>query len=139
MNSTRHNIKSMTILMGLEGEFSLCPTVMTEEELIRFLRIPEISNARSHRNVVENLKRTRVLPRIHLCGKTVYLVDAVKAWLEDLITCGEYPSTRLRASLVSHKIMRKIFYVIITKYRKRVLEGEVAKRARVTDKGDMSQ
>ena len=57
-------------------------TVMTEEELIRFLRIPEISNARNHRNVVENLKRTQGLPRIHLCGKAVYMTDAVKAWLD---------------------------------------------------------
>jgi len=89
MNRTQLDIKSMAILTGPEGEFGLCPTVMTEEELIRFLRIPEISNARSHRNVVENLKRTRGLPRIHLCGKTVYLADAVKTWLENLITCGE--------------------------------------------------
>jgi len=89
MNITQQNTKSTTILRSPDGEYLLCPSVMTEEELIRFLRIPEISNARSHRNVVENLKRTRGLPRIHLCGKTVYLADAVKAWLEDLITCGE--------------------------------------------------
>jgi hypothetical protein len=89
MNSSRQIIKSTTILPSREGEFGLCPTVMTEEELIRFLRIPEISNAKSHRNVVENLKRTRGLPRIHLCGKTVYLTDAVKAWLENHITCGQ--------------------------------------------------
>ena len=69
MNGTQQHIKSTAILPGLEGEFGLCPTVMTEEELIRFLRIPEITNARSHRNVIENLKRTRGLPRIHLCGK----------------------------------------------------------------------
>ena len=88
MNSTQQNFKSMAILTGSEGEYGLCPTVMTEEELIRFLRIPEISNARSHRNVLKNLKRTRGLPRIHLCGKTVYLADAVKVWLENHITCG---------------------------------------------------
>jgi len=88
MNSTQHNIKSTAILPGSEGEFDLCPTVMTEEELIRFLRIPEISNAKSHRNVIENLKRMRGLPRIHLCGKTVFLTDAVKGWLENHIICG---------------------------------------------------
>ena len=89
MNRTLQHIKSMAILTGSEGEFGFCPTVMTKEELIRFLRIPEISNARSHRNVVENLKRTRGLPRIHLCGKTVYLTDSIKAWLENLITCSQ--------------------------------------------------
>jgi len=62
---------------------------MTEEELIRFLRIPEISNARNYRNVIENLKRVHGLPRIHLCGKTVYLTDAVKAWLENHLTYGQ--------------------------------------------------
>jgi hypothetical protein len=89
MNRAQQHIKSMAILTGSEGEFGLCPTVMTEEELIRFLRIPEISNARSHRNVVESLKRTRGLPRIHLCGKTVYLMDSVKAWLENHMTCDQ--------------------------------------------------
>ena len=89
MNSTQLNAKSTTILPSSDGKFGFCPTVMTEEELIQFLRIPEISNARNHRNVVENLKRTRGLPRIHLCGKTVYLTDSVKAWLENHITCGQ--------------------------------------------------
>jgi len=62
---------------------------MTEEELIRFLRIPEISSATDYRHVIENLKRTRGLPRIHLCGKTVYLTDAVTAWLENHLTYGQ--------------------------------------------------
>ena len=88
MNSTQQHIKSMAILTGPEGEFGLCPSVMTEEELIRFLRIPEISNAKNHQNVIENLKRKHGLPRIHLCGKTVYLTDAVKIWLENHITRG---------------------------------------------------
>ncbi len=89
MNGTQQNIEFTAVLLTSSGELVPCPSVMTEEELIRFLRIPEISNAKNHRNVVENLKRTRSLPRIHLCGKTVYLADAVKAWLENLITCGE--------------------------------------------------
>ncbi|MBN1547127.1 MAG: hypothetical protein JW902_10750 [Syntrophaceae bacterium] len=89
MNSTQQHIKSTANLPGPQGELGPYPTVMTEEELIRFLCIPEISNAGSYRNVIENLKRTRGLPRIHLCGKTVYLTDAVKAWLENHITYGQ--------------------------------------------------
>jgi hypothetical protein len=88
MNNPKQNVKFTAIPHSLDGGYSLFPTIMTEEELIRFLRIPEISNAKNHRNVVENLKRTHGLPRIHLCGKTVYLTDAVKAWLENHITCG---------------------------------------------------
>ena len=89
MSSTQQISKSAAIIPSEDGAFGLCPTVMTEEELIRFLRIPEISNARNYRNVVENLKRTRGLPRIHLRGKAVYLTDSVKAWLENHITCGQ--------------------------------------------------
>jgi len=89
MNSTKQNIKFTAILPGSDSQFVPCPTVMTEEELIRFLRIPEISNAKNHRHVIENLKRKHGLPRIHLCGKAVYLTDAVKAWLENHITSGQ--------------------------------------------------
>ena len=62
---------------------------MTEEELIRFLRIPEISTAANHRHVIENLKRVHGLPRIHLCGKTVYVTDSVRQWLQQHVTCGQ--------------------------------------------------
>ncbi|MHC4678292.1 MAG: hypothetical protein ACYTEK_06290 [Planctomycetota bacterium] len=83
MNSTQANIGFTAILRGPDAELVPCPSVMTEEELSRSFRIPEISNTRNHRNVVENLKRTRGLPRIHLCGKIVYLTGAAKAWLEN--------------------------------------------------------
>jgi hypothetical protein len=78
MDSTRRVAELPTILLGSDGEFSPYPTVMTEEELICFLRIPEISTARNYRHVLENLKRKHGLPRIHLCGRTVYLTDSVK-------------------------------------------------------------
>ena len=89
MNSMQQSSGLSAILPTPDGKFIPCPSVMTEEELIRLLRIPEISNAKSHQNVIENLKRTRGLPRIRLCGKTVYLTDAVKAWLENHITRGQ--------------------------------------------------
>jgi len=63
------------------------PVVMTEDELIRFLRIPEITHATNYRHVIENLKRRHGLPRIHLCGKTVYMTDFVKVWLQQHVTC----------------------------------------------------
>jgi len=88
MNSVQQTLGSPTHLPDRDGGFGLCPTVTTEEELIRFLRIPEISSAGNHHHVVENLKRKHGLPRIHLCGKTVYLMDAVKSWLHEHVTCG---------------------------------------------------
>ena len=88
MNETQHYPTPSAIPPAWDGKFLPCPTVMTEEELIQFLRIPQISNATDYRNVVENLKRRHRLPRIHLCGKTVYLTDAVKQWLQQHVTCG---------------------------------------------------
>jgi hypothetical protein len=73
MNSTHEQMELAAILPDSDGGLGPCPTVMTEEELIRFLRIPEISSATNHHNVIENLKRVHGLPRIHLCGTAVYL------------------------------------------------------------------
>ena len=89
MNNTRQYTALPAVLPGPDGGFSPCPAVMTEEELIRFLRIPEISTAANHRHVIENLKRVHGLPRIHLCGKTVYLTDSVRQWLQQHVICGQ--------------------------------------------------
>jgi len=55
---------------------------MTQEELIRVLRIPEISIAKYQDNVIERLKRYRNLPRICLCNKTLYPLNTILAWIE---------------------------------------------------------
>jgi hypothetical protein len=89
MNIVQNNLEPPATLPIPDGEFRTCPTVMTEEELIRFLRIPEISSASNHRNVIENLKRKHGLPRIYLCGRAVYLTDSVKKWLQSHVTCGK--------------------------------------------------
>lgn len=56
--------------------------LMTEAELIQFLRIPEISNSSNHHNVIEHLKRYRDLPRIHICNKALYPKKAILEWVE---------------------------------------------------------
>lgn len=89
MNIVQHNIEPPATLPNPDHEFRTCPTIMTEEELIRFLRIPEISSASNHRNVIENLKRKHGLPRIYLCGRAVYPTDSVKKWLQNHVTCGQ--------------------------------------------------
>ena len=88
MNTTLQNSELPAAMPTANDTFIPCPTVMTEDELIRFLRIPEISSAKNYRHVIENLKRTHGLPRIHLCGKTVYLTDAVRQWLQKNVTCS---------------------------------------------------
>ena len=57
------------------------PELMTEDELVRFLRIDIISRAKDFRNVVENLKRMADLPCIHICKKCLYPRDAVLTWV----------------------------------------------------------
>ncbi len=89
MNGTQQNSGLPAVLPGSDGALGPCPTVMTEDELIRFLRISEISRAENHRHVVENLKRKHGLPRIHLCGRSVYLTDSVKQWLQQRVTSGQ--------------------------------------------------
>ena len=63
--------------------------LMTEDELIRFLRIPEISNSKDHHNVIEHLKKFRDLPRIHICRKALYPREAILKWLEKETSFGK--------------------------------------------------
>ena len=77
------------VLPDGNGGFIPCPELLTEEELILFLRIPEISNATDYSNVVEKLKRMHNLPRIHICGKLLYPREAVKEWIRSKTTNGK--------------------------------------------------
>ena len=65
------------------GGFTPCPELMIEVELIRYLRIPEISNANDYGNVIENLKRMQNLPCIHICKQPLYPLNSVRKWLDD--------------------------------------------------------
>ncbi len=58
------------------------PDMMTEQELIEYLRIPEISSSKNYRNVVRNLKARRNLPRINLCRTMLYPLKAVRKWVD---------------------------------------------------------
>ena len=58
------------------------PELMIEAELIDFLRIPELSNAKNHSHVIENLKRMHDLPCIHICKKPLYPLNAVRNWVD---------------------------------------------------------
>jgi len=72
-----------TVLPDAKGGYTPCPELMTEEEVIRFLRIPEVSKAESHKNVMENLKRMRDLPCIHISKQPLYPLAAIRRWMEN--------------------------------------------------------
>ncbi|MFC1737957.1 hypothetical protein ACFL1G_02775 [Planctomycetota bacterium] len=57
------------------------PDLMTEAELIEYLRIPEVSRSDNFHNVIENLKRMRDLPRMHICSKALFPLKAVRDWI----------------------------------------------------------
>jgi hypothetical protein len=63
--------------------------LMTETELIQFLRIPEISDSSDYHNVIEHLKRVRGLPRIHICRKALYPRKAILEWVEKETNAGK--------------------------------------------------
>ncbi len=84
-----YNFASPAVLPDGKGGFTPCPELMTEDEIIVFLRIPEISNSKDYHNVIENLKRMHGLPRIHICGKPLYPVDAIRKWVEEKTIFGK--------------------------------------------------
>ncbi len=77
------------VLPDGNGGFVPCPELLTEEELIRFLRVSEVSQAKDAHNVVENLKRMHGLPRIHICGKPLYPLEAIRKWIRERTTRGK--------------------------------------------------
>jgi hypothetical protein len=74
------------VLPDGNGGFTPCPELLTEEELVRFLRVPPICKAKDYSNVIEHLKRMHNLPRIHMCGGTLYPCEAIKDWIKSKTT-----------------------------------------------------
>jgi len=62
------------------------PELMTEDELITFLRIPEISKAKDYRNVIDNLIRMRDLPRIQISNRLLFPRQAILEWIKSVTT-----------------------------------------------------
>ena len=58
------------------------PELMTETELMQFLRIPDVRPSTNPHNVVENLKRFHQLPCIHISRQPLYPLAAVRRWVE---------------------------------------------------------
>lgn len=74
--------KDLSQIAAERGDIQTYPYLLTEEELIGFLRIPEISTSQNYHNVIEHLKRIHGLPRLHLCGKVLYPLEATKEWVK---------------------------------------------------------
>jgi len=90
-NKVTNNNTAMlpAVLPDGNGDFTPCPELMTESEVIQFLRIPEVSNSKNFHNVIEHLKKFRDLPRIHVCRKALYPKKAVLEWIEKETNTGK--------------------------------------------------
>ena len=66
----------------MNTETKTYPDLMTEQELIEYLRVSEVSRSGKFHNVVEHLKRMRDLPRLHLCNKVLYPIKAIREWID---------------------------------------------------------
>ena len=71
----------VAVIPELDGRCRPCPDLLTEPELIAYLRIAEISKATNFRNAINNLKRFHDLPRIHICGQPLYPREAIQEWI----------------------------------------------------------
>lgn len=71
------------VLPGGQGGFISCPELMTAEELIQYLRIPQISKSKDYQNVIDNLVRMHDLPCIHLCRQPLYPIEGIRQWIRD--------------------------------------------------------
>ena len=88
MNQQRDTTPGTPVLPDSEGPAGVASELMTEIELIHFLRIPEVSKAKDYRNAIDNLKRMHDLPRIHICGQPLYPREAILEWIRDRTTRG---------------------------------------------------
>jgi len=67
----------------IEGCLEYTPELMTEQEVIQFLRIPEVATTGNYKNIIDNLKRIHGLPAIHICKQPLYPLGAVRRWIEE--------------------------------------------------------
>lgn len=82
MNSRNDKNQLVTGDQNSRLDISSQPELMTQEEVIRFLRIPEISSAKEYGYVIENLKRMRGLPCIYISHKPLYPRKSILEWID---------------------------------------------------------
>ena len=81
MRGTNESKYSNTASYFADG--TVVPDLMTESQLIEFLRISEVSTSKDHHNVIKNLIRMRDLPRIQICKKLLFPKEAVLEWINN--------------------------------------------------------
>jgi hypothetical protein len=65
------------------GGFVPCPILMTEPELARLLRIPELNRPADCSVIIANLRRAQGLPCVHISRQPLYPLSSVLKWLDE--------------------------------------------------------
>ena len=73
---------SNALKLSYDLDLTNLPDLLTIDEVIQVLRIPQLSTASDHHNVVKNLIRMRDLPRIQICKKLLFPQKAILEWIE---------------------------------------------------------
>ncbi|MBP7052177.1 MAG: hypothetical protein KBE65_14270 [Phycisphaerae bacterium] len=80
-----NRIVAQTANLSSYPSLSAYPLLLTEDELIALLRIPEVSKAGNYHHVIQNLTRMHGLPCIHICKTPLYPLEAVRQWILDKV------------------------------------------------------
>lgn len=82
-----HLIETISPEAGMLGDgrggYVPCPELLTEAELIQYVRIPLVSSAADYGNVIANLKRVHGLPCIHISKQPLYPLEAIRRWVQE--------------------------------------------------------
>jgi hypothetical protein len=79
-------LRGTGVLSDGRGGYVPCPELLTEAELIQYLRIPLVSGAGDYGNVIDNLKRMHGLPCIHISKQPLYPLEAIRRWVQEKTT-----------------------------------------------------
>jgi hypothetical protein len=82
------------------------PDLLTEQELIQFLRLPEVSKSSNYSNVIKNLIRFQDLPRIQICKRLLFPRKAILEWIEKQTIPGK-ALTAIRTADISSARKKK--------------------------------
>ncbi len=71
------------VLPDGNGGFVPCPELMTQDELVRYLRLPDVSKAKNYSHSIKHLADVHGLPSIHISRQPLYPLSAVRKWIEE--------------------------------------------------------
>ena len=73
---------SSALKLSYHLDLTNLPDLLSIEEVIHVLRIPQLSTSKDYHTVIKNLIRFRDLPRIQICKKLLFPKKAVLEWIE---------------------------------------------------------